>query len=115
MVFCVSLLESPTTMMISKYPFFVLVCFPPVHSTNKQNSDLLNSLFGVCESIVNYYVGNKVVLIPAFNDPNDIIAANILQQLYPTRKVVSIICTELYIDGGLLHCVTQQQPKQSPR
>ena len=63
---------------------------------------------------INYYVGNQVVLIPSFNDPQDGKAAAILQTLYPTHKVVSIPMTEVFKDGGMVHCVTQQQPMARP-
>ena len=59
---------------------------------------------------VNYYAGNKVVLVPSFDDPNDSVAASILQTVYPNHKVVSINSVPLYKDGGLIHCVTQPQP-----
>lgn len=58
----------------------------------------------------NYYVGNKVVLLPTYNDPNDTLAEQVLAKLYPTRTIVSIDSVELFKDGGILHCVTQQQP-----
>ena len=59
---------------------------------------------------VNYYVGNKVVLMPSFDDPSDDVAAATLQELYPNRKVVMIPMVEVLKDGGMVHCVTQQQP-----
>ena len=34
----------------------------------------------------------------------------IIAGLYPTRKVVGINCLNLAMFGGMLHCVTQQQP-----
>ncbi len=61
-------------------------------------------------SYVNYYIGNKVVLVPNYNDPNDSTANGIIQKLYPDRQVVGIDVRELYKDGGMIHCVTQQQP-----
>lgn len=61
---------------------------------------------------INFYVGNEVVLVPNFNDPNDAVANGILQNLYPNRTIVGIEATELGIDGGGIHCVTQQQPAQ---
>ena len=63
----------------------------------------------------NFYVGNEVVLMPSFDDPNDSVSAEKLQRLYPTRKVVPIPFTEVYCDGGLIHCVTQQQPQEKCR
>ena len=59
---------------------------------------------------INYYVGNEVVIVPIYDDPKDAEATAILQTLYPTRTVHGIDMSELYLDGGAAHCVTQQQP-----
>ena len=59
---------------------------------------------------INYYVGNEVVIVPKFNDPSDNEAVNVLKGVYPDKEMVSIDFTELYADGGLVHCVTMQQP-----
>lgn len=61
-------------------------------------------------SYVNYYVANNRVLIPNYNDANDNIANNIIAGLYPGRTVVGIDVRNLYENGGMVHCVTQQQP-----
>ncbi len=61
-------------------------------------------------SYVNYYVANTVVLVPEYQDPNDAVARDLLQQLYPGRTVVGIDVRNLYRYGGMVHCVTQQQP-----
>ncbi len=61
-------------------------------------------------SYCNYYIGNGVVLVPVYNDPNDAVALNIIQGLYPNRTVVGINVQNLYEYGGMTHCVTQQQP-----
>lgn len=62
-------------------------------------------------SYMNFYIGNEVVLVPNYNDPNDKIANEIIQDLYPDREVIGVDIRELYKDGGMIHCVTQQQPK----
>ncbi|WP_291286142.1 agmatine deiminase family protein [Flavobacterium sp.] len=62
-------------------------------------------------SYVNYYIGNTVVLVPNYNDPNDAVANQLIQGLYPDRKVIGIDVRNLYANGGMIHCVTQQQPK----
>ncbi len=64
-------------------------------------------------SYVNYYIANKVVLVPNYNDPNDVVANSIIQNLYPNRNVIGIDCRNLYENGGMVHCVTQQQPQSS--
>ena len=61
-------------------------------------------------SYINYYIANTKVLVPNYNDPNDAIAKNIIQGLYPERTVVGIDVRNLYENGGMIHCVTQQQP-----
>lgn len=58
----------------------------------------------------NFYIGNTVVIVPTFNCANDAKALKILQELFPTRKVVGIDCTDLVWGLGTLHCSTQQQP-----
>lgn len=62
-------------------------------------------------SYLNYYVGNEVVLMPIYNDAHDETALEMLAKLYKGRKIVPIDVTELYQYGGMLHCVTQQQPE----
>lgn len=62
-------------------------------------------------SYVNYYIANTKVLVPNYNDPNDAIANAKIQTLYPTRTVVGIDVRNLYENGGMVHCVTQQQPQ----
>lgn len=59
---------------------------------------------------LNYYVGNEVVLVPIYNDVNDQVAMDIITELYPTRRVVGINCLKLSLFGGMVHCITQQQP-----
>lgn len=61
-------------------------------------------------SYCNYYVGNTKVLVPNYNDPNDATANAIIGALYPGRTVVGIDVRNLYANGGMVHCVTQQQP-----
>ena len=60
---------------------------------------------------INYYVANNVVLVPVYNDPNDTTALAIIQTLFPRREIVAIDVRELYKDGGMINCVTQQQPR----
>jgi agmatine deiminase len=61
-------------------------------------------------SYANYYVGNRVVLLPVFGDPQDALACSLLQDAFPSRQIVSIDCRELIWGLGAFHCLTQQQP-----
>lgn len=63
------------------------------------------------QSYVNFYIANGGIVMPAFNDsPRDSAARSILQDLFPTRKVLQIPGQSLAIGGGNIHCITQQQP-----
>jgi agmatine deiminase len=61
-------------------------------------------------SYANFYIANKVVLVPTFNSPEDRLALATLAELFPHREVIGIHCLELVWGLGTLHCVTQQQP-----
>ena len=61
-------------------------------------------------SYANFYIANKSVLVPTFNDENDRIALGILAELFPTRSVVGIHAVDLVWGLGTLHCLTQQEP-----
>jgi agmatine deiminase len=61
-------------------------------------------------SYTNFYIGNTKVLVPVFDHPNDPKALGILQELFPTRKVMGICCKDLVYGFGTLHCISQQQP-----
>ncbi len=61
-------------------------------------------------SYANFYIANKIVIVPTFNDPNDRIALTTLARLFPAREVVGIACRDLVLGLGTLHCMTQQQP-----
>jgi agmatine deiminase len=62
-------------------------------------------------SYANFYIANGVVLVPTYNHPNDQRALDVLQKLFPTRRIVGINCIEMVWGLGAIHCVTQQQPK----
>lgn len=65
-------------------------------------------------SYANFYIANKLVLVPTFNDPNDRVALAILAQLFPDREVTGVHSVELVWGLGTLHCMTQQQPAGHP-
>jgi agmatine deiminase len=61
-------------------------------------------------SYANFYVANRAVLVPTFNDVNDRVALDTLAGLIPAREVVGIHALDLVWGLGTLHCLTQQQP-----
>lgn len=61
-------------------------------------------------SYANFYIANRTVLVPTFNDPNDRLALSRLGRLFPGRSVVGIHSVDLAWGFGTLHCMTLQQP-----
>ncbi|HSE41918.1 MAG TPA: agmatine deiminase family protein, partial [Acidobacteriota bacterium] len=61
-------------------------------------------------SYANFYITNRVVMVPIFRCGHDESAIKILRELFPTREVIGIDCVDLVWGLGTLHCSTQQQP-----
>ena len=61
-------------------------------------------------SYLNFYIANRAVLVPTFNDPADRAALDRLAALFPDREVVGIHAGDLILGLGAIHCVTQQEP-----
>ncbi len=66
-------------------------------------------------SYANFYIGNKVVLVPVFGQRNDEGAMNIIRKFFPDRKVTGIDCRDLVYGLGTIHCISQQQPAVKPQ
>lgn len=62
-------------------------------------------------SYANFYIANRIVLVPTFNDRADREALNTLAALFPTREIVPIYCRDLVLGLGTIHCMTQQFPR----
>ena len=77
---------------------------PPIRETVRGEQQRLAA------SYTNFLIGNKVVLVPAFNHPNDQRACEILREFFPDRAVVGMDCTDIIYGAGTLHCISQQQP-----
>ena len=61
-------------------------------------------------SHLNFYIGNKVVLVPTFGGESDRLAVECLQEAFADREIIGIDCRALVYGLGTLHCVTQQIP-----
>ncbi|MFO0970639.1 MAG: agmatine deiminase family protein, partial [Gemmataceae bacterium] len=62
-------------------------------------------------SYANFYIANAGVLVPVFNDPNDVRALRLLESCFTDRPIIPVYCRDLVWGLGTLHCMTQQQPK----
>jgi agmatine deiminase len=61
-------------------------------------------------SYANFYIANGLVLLPTYDPDRDEEARHTLQELFPTREVIGIDCTDLVWGLGAFHCVSQQWP-----
>ena len=62
-------------------------------------------------SYANFYISNETVIVPTFQDlKNDDRALDIIQQCFPTRRVVGINSVDLIWGLGSFHCLSQQEP-----
>lgn len=61
-------------------------------------------------SYANFYISNKYVVVPVFQDANDDKALDILQSCFPDRKVVGLNSVDIIWGLGSFHCLSQQEP-----
>ena len=61
-------------------------------------------------SYANFYIANEQVLLPTFGSQRDAQATDVLQGLFPDRRVSSVDSRDLIWGLGALHCLTLQQP-----
>ena len=61
-------------------------------------------------SYLNFLIVNGGVVMPVFDDPNDLVVKAKLEAVFPDRRVVTIPGREIVLGGGNVHCITQQQP-----
>ena len=63
-------------------------------------------------SYINFYIANKGIVMPSFEDEKaDNRAKTIVQSVFPDRKIIAINGIDISMGGGNVHCITQQQPK----
>jgi agmatine/peptidylarginine deiminase len=62
-------------------------------------------------SYANFLIINGAVLVPAYGDPADGLAAGVLAAAFPDREIVPVPCRALIWQNGSLHCLTMQLPQ----
>lgn len=62
-------------------------------------------------SYANFLICNGCVLVPIFmQDKEDDRALGILRECFPGKQVIGFDARLLVLEGGAIHCITQQQP-----
>jgi agmatine deiminase len=62
-------------------------------------------------SYANFYIANNVVIVPLYDCDKDAQALEIIQQCFPSRKVIGINSVDIIWGLGSFHCLSQQEPK----
>ncbi len=91
----------------------------PIYMTKKEskgitagthNAKVRNEGDRLAASYINFYQGEKFVILPAFGVPEDKLAKEQLQKLYPNKEIIQINTKEILLGGGNVHCITMQIP-----
>ncbi|MCI1735536.1 MAG: agmatine deiminase [Bacilli bacterium] len=61
-------------------------------------------------SYVNFYQGEKFVLVPQFGVAEDQPALTLFKSIYPDKDILPIPSREILLGGGNIHCITKQIP-----
>jgi agmatine deiminase len=61
-------------------------------------------------SYANFYLANRVALVPVFGAPQDARALAALREALPERDVVPVAARHLVAGLGAVHCLTKEEP-----
>ena len=91
----------------------------PIYMTKKESKGIKSGTHDakarvegdrLAASYINFYQGEKFVILPGFGVPEDKLAKKQLQELYPEKEIIQINTKEILLGGGNVHCITMQIP-----
>jgi agmatine deiminase len=65
-------------------------------------------------SYVNFYIGNRTVVVPTYGSPFDAVAVAAIAVHFPKHRTVGRSAKAILTAGGAFHCITQQEPRALP-
>ena len=61
-------------------------------------------------SYVNFYLGNRTVVVPTYGSPWDQRAVDTLAAVFPDRQTIGLDARAIITGGGAFHCISKEQP-----
>lgn len=61
-------------------------------------------------SYINFYQGERFVILPGFGVEEDKLAYKKFKEIYPDKDIIQINSKEILLGGGNIHCITMQIP-----
>lgn len=65
----------------------------------------------VAATYANFYIANGGVVVPTFGEELDRAALEAIATAFPDHEVVGVRGEYIGVGGGVVHCITQQQPR----
>lgn len=93
----------------------------PLYMSKEESKGIKNGKFNAKEraagsrlaaSYINFYQGDKFVILPAFGVNEDKLAKEKFKSLFPEKEIIQIDSREILLGGGNIHCITMQIPYQ---
>ncbi len=115
------LLKSETDAMGRKLQVIKIKLPKPIYMSKEEANGIKASKYDakarltgsrLAASYINFYQGEKFVILPAFGVPEDKLAKAKLESLYPDKDIIQIKSKEILLGGGNIHCITMQIPYQ---
>lgn len=108
--------------VLGKLPFYVIMSKLPTPylTLTKEEASKISQAPGakprkegdrLAASYVNFYQGEKFVLVPQFGVEEDKSAIRLFKQIYPDKTIYPINSRHILVAGGNIHCVTMQIPE----
>lgn len=87
------------------FPFHIVTL--PLPKTKISGTTVDGSKY-VPASYANFYIANRVLLVPLYDTRYDQEALELFREYFPDRKIIGIPCADLVWGQGSIHCITQQ-------